>query len=68
MELEWKESAEQHEFHPRGTVDAPSEDALLHWMRRQVRVLHGGTNAQKGWWLRVKAQMLERDRDVVTVR
>ena len=35
-----KKSAKQHEFHPRGPVDAPSEDFVQHWMRRRVR-LHG---------------------------
>ena len=81
VHLEWKEFAEQHEFHPRGPLDAPSEDFLLRWVRRQVRLhgkrdhshwclreLHRGTNAQRGWWLRVKGQMLVSDRDIVTVR
>ena len=27
-----------------------------------------GANAQRGWWLHVKGQMLENDRDVVTMR
>ena len=76
-----KESSEQHDFYPRGPVDALSEDFLPHWMRRQVRlhgrrdhsywclrVLHRGTNAQRGWWLRVKGQMLDSDRGVVPVR
>ena len=61
-------------------MDAPSEEFLLHRMRHQVRlhggrdhsnwclrVLHRGTIAQRGWWLRVKRQMLESD-SVVTVR
>ena len=33
-----------------------------------LRVLHRGTKAQRGWWLRVKGQMLDSDRDVVAVR
>ena len=38
VDLEWKEYAEKDDIHPRGPVDAPSEDFLLHWMRRQVRL------------------------------
>ena len=36
-DLEGYGSAEQHEFHPRGPVDAPSNDFLPHWKRQQVR-------------------------------
>ena len=41
VDLEWKESAEQHEFHPRGPVDAPSEDFLPHGTCRQVHSPRG---------------------------
>ena len=40
------------------------------WQTRSwcLRMLHRGTNGQRGWWLRVEGQILESERDVVTVR